>query len=234
MNLFYQQNIHGDTVHFDAEESRHIVRVLRRKSGDEVLVTDGMGKRLTCILNADHPKRCEAKIIHTELEERRDSCRIHLAVAPTKNISRYEWFLEKATEIGVDEITPIICRNSERNQVKIERLNKVLIAAMKQSLKVHLPVLHPAVSFNEFIKKAASEQKYIASIGSGNPVPIGEIYKKGKTNVVLIGPEGDFADEEVADAAKVNYLQISLGKSRLRTETAGVVACHTISLLENV
>ncbi|MBE9491864.1 MAG: RNA methyltransferase, partial [Bacteroidetes bacterium] len=155
----------------------------------------------------------------------------HLAIAPTKNINRFEWFLEKATEIGIDEISPIICDHSERKTLKTDRLNKILITAIKQSIKVYLPKLNSPLTFNEFIQKPCSSFKFIACIDEEHQLNLKKAYQKGKDVVIIIGPEGDFSREEIKLAKELKYLPISLGKSRLRTETAAIVACHTIQLL---
>jgi 16S rRNA (uracil1498-N3)-methyltransferase len=157
-----------------------------------------------------------------------------MAVAPTKNIDRFEWFLEKATEIGVDEITPLFCEHSEREIVKLQRLEKVLVSAMKQSLKAWLPILHPPVKFNEFVSKERKGQKFIGYCETGIESALSTIYIPGNDTVILIGPEGDFSKHEVDHATKSGFLPVSLGSSRLRTETAGIVACHSIGILNSL
>jgi 16S rRNA (uracil1498-N3)-methyltransferase len=156
---------------------------------------------------------------------------LHIAIAPTKSIERFEWFLEKATEIGIDEITPVLCENSERDKIKTDRLNKVLISAMKQSLKVHLPKLNQLIKLDNFIPDNFNGEKYIAHCKTNHKNHLKNIYHKGTNCLVLIGPEGDFGDNEIKLFSENNYKQVSLGNSRLRTETAGIAACHIVNLI---
>lgn len=232
MQLFYAPDIHPGIHHLSEEESKHCVKVLRYKTGDIIHFTDGKGILYHAELVSDNPKRCSAKIINTKKAEP-ENYKLHIAIAPTKNITRFEWFLEKATEIGIDEITPIICENSERETVKYNRLEKIIISALKQSLKTYLPKLNELESFNSFIVKEYTREKYIAYIDENYQLTLKSEYKKGSNVTILIGPEGDFSKKEVELAIQKGFNPISLGKSRLRTETAGVVACHTISLLND-
>jgi 16S rRNA (uracil1498-N3)-methyltransferase len=158
---------------------------------------------------------------------------IHMAVAPTKNIDRFEWFLEKATEIGVDEVTPLICEHSERRTIRHDRLNKVITAAVKQSLKAYHPVLNEMTPFDKFISEKIHGQLLIAHQEENEPVLLQQAYKNAPNVTILIGPEGDFSDDELKESLEAGYKCVSLGKSRLRTETAAVLACHTISLMNN-
>ncbi|HEY9115064.1 MAG TPA: RsmE family RNA methyltransferase, partial [Bacteroidales bacterium] len=167
-----------------------------------------------------------------EGDDRRD-CVLQIGIAPTKNNNRLEWFLEKATEIGIDTITPLICAHSERKEVKIDRLNKVITAAVKQSLKSFHPTLEHQQQFNSFIKKHFDGQKFIAYVDNENNLSLAKAYLPGNNALVLIGPEGDFSPEEIELAKKNGFIPINLGKSRLRTETAGVVACNTINLMNS-
>lgn len=231
MNLFYQPDITLPLHTLDPDESKHCIRVLRLKAGDNLSLTNGKGLHCEARIVVDDPRRCAVEITDSHQEEARAACRVHLAVAPTKNISRYEWFLEKATEIGVDEITPLICTNSERHVVKTERLQKVLIAAMKQSLKSFLPVLNQPVSFETLIRQASGNQNYIAYCSDQYRDLLKTSYQKGLDSLVLIGPEGDFSMHEIQLAIENKFKPVSLGKSRLRTETAGVVACHTLQMI---
>ncbi len=233
MNLFYSPNIIEPVTTLTEEESKHIIRVLRKSTGDTVFFTDGMGYNYKCTIIDANPKRCVIEIIEKSKGKDNRDYQIHIAIAPTKNIARFEWFLEKSTEIGIDTITPIICYHSERKEVKIDRLNKVITSAMKQSLKSHHPILHDKTKFSDLIKKTFDGQKFIAYIDKDVTLELSKAYNPGQDVIILIGPEGDFSPEEVEAAKSIGFIPVSLGKSRLRTETAGVVACHTISLLNS-
>ena len=171
------------------------------------------------------------KIVKTELNGGKPNFRVHIAIAPTKNIERIEWFLEKATEIGINRVTPLLCRFSERKEIKAERLEKVMISAMKQSLKAYLPQLDELTRFNEFIQQPFDGQKYIAHCDNQHRDLLRNKVIPGQNYLILIGPEGDFSTEEIELALKHGFQPVSLGESRLRTETAGLVACHTVNLL---
>lgn len=229
MHLFYAPNMITENT-LPEEESMHAVRVLRLQAGDEIVVVDGKGGWFTAAISNPHPKRCEFTVKNALYEYGKKGYKLHLAVAPTKNIERYEWFLEKATEIGVDEITPIICRYSERKVIKPERLEKLIISAAKQSLKAYFPILNSACTFDDFLKKYHASQQFIAHCYEEGKHTLQSTYQKNNDVIVLIGPEGDFSPEEVQKALAGRYVPVSLGNSRLRTETAGVVACHTIVL----
>jgi 16S rRNA (uracil1498-N3)-methyltransferase len=231
MNLFYAPFIEGNNFTLDEEESRHCIRTLRLAKDDTLHLTDGKGNLFETTIRDPHPKRCTVEVISVQKDYQKRDVKLHIAIAPTKNTARFEWFLEKATEIGIDEITPLICQHSERVQVRVERLEKVLIAAMKQSLKAYLPVLHEPVKFDHFVALPFDGQKFIASCETDLTHKLALQYRKGTNALILIGPEGDFSKEEIVLAEKSGFLPISLGKSRLRTETAGIVACHTINLL---
>ena len=231
MLLFYTPNISGNKHTLDKQESRHIIRVLRLQIGDVIHLTDGKGTLFEARISNDHDKRCEVVISNEIKDFGKRKARIHIAIAPTKNINRFEWFLEKATELGINEITPLICEHSERAVIKAERLNKVLIAAMKQSLKAYLPKLNPSVKFQKFIKDVRDEQKFIAYVDEGMTDHLKNAVKADTDALVLIGPEGDFSEQEVNLAAENGFQPISLGKSRLRTETAGIAACHILNLM---
>ena len=242
MNLFYSSSINSDIIHttLSEEESAHAIRVLRMQTGDPIFITDGKGMFYEGSISNPHPKKCEVKILRVINPPSKCSFNLTIAIAPTKNIDRFEWFLEKATEIGCDEIIPIQCRHSERTSIKTERLNKVLISAMKQCLKSELPCLHELTDFKKFISYAEnySGQKLIGHIPEldenefppKNPegVLLQSIYRKGENVLIVIGPEGGFSEEEIALAVKSGFTTISLGNSRLRVETAGVMACSVI------
>ena len=232
MNIFYTPNI-TDTKIFvlDENESKHAIKVLRLNQNDEICLVDGKGYFYTAKISVAHPKKCEVQILEKKAEENLKPS-IHIAIAPTKNNDRLEWFIEKTTEIGVTEISPIICEHSERKILKIERLEKRAIAAMKQSLKATLPIINEAVSFKTFIEKLpTTSEKYIAHCNEENQQHLKDVYTGGKNCIILIGPEGDFSTTEIELALKNGFTPISLGKSRLRTETAGVVVCNIINLL---
>ncbi|MHB9054859.1 MAG: 16S rRNA (uracil(1498)-N(3))-methyltransferase [Paludibacteraceae bacterium] len=228
--MFYCPDIRLSSV-LSEEESQHAVRVLRLQPGDEIELVDGAGGYYKAIITNPHPKHCEFEVRETFPEYGKRDFKLHIAIAPTKNIERLEWFIEKCTEIGIDQITPLLCRFSERKIIKPERLEKIIVSAAKQSLKAYFPVLNPMVSFREFIKKAYAEQKFIAHCYDSDKKLLQQLCPKSADIIIMIGPEGDFSLEEVQYAIENNYQPISLGKSRLRTETAGVAACHTVSLI---
>ncbi len=231
MQLFYSSDINPETefFSFDKEESKHIVRVLRKKENDIIHITNGKGFLFECEIISALEKKCEVKIIDNQFFE--SKCyHLHLAVAPTKMNDRYEWFLEKATEIGIDEITPIICEHSERKEIKSERFEKILLSAMKQSLQYYLPKLNPVISFSDFIKQKAEGQLYIAHCEETDKKELAkEVKSKGKITI-LIGPEGDFSQKEINLALTNGYIPVSLGNTRLRTETAGIYASAVVSI----
>ena len=233
MQLFFQPDIDESTqqIIFSREESKHIVKVLRRTEGALLKVTNGKGLLFTAQIITADIKQCVAKIIDTE-KEARPNYWLHLAVAPTKMNDRYEWFLEKATEIGIDEITPVICDHSERKVVKLDRYERVLQSAMKQSLHFRMPKLNEPVSFSEFINKDINAEKFIAHCEEDQPRILLQNAATALTDtLILIGPEGDFSPEEIKLALDNDFSPVSLGTSRLRTETAALVACHTINLI---
>lgn len=229
MQLFYNPFIDSSATQFDfsEEESKHIVKVLRKTEGDVLHITNGKGYMYKAKIIAAHPKRCKVEIVDSEKEPPK-MYHLHLAVAPTKLNDRFEWFLEKATEIGVHEITPIICDHSERKMIKKERLEKVIQSAMKQSLRAYLPQLNDALPYSEFLEKANSEQYFIAHCEPGEKVELKRCVAADKDIILLIGPEGDFSPNEIQMAKEKGYRPVSLGSYRLRTETAALVACTTV------
>lgn len=232
MQLFYQPDIseNDSQVIFPKEESRHIVKVLRKKEGDILHVTNGSGFLFKTEIILITAQQCIAKIIEVEAEEL-PGYHLHLAVAPTKMNDRYEWFLEKATEIGIQEITPVICEHSERKFVKSNRFERVLQSAMKQSLHFRIPKLNEPINVSEFIQSDIPGQKYIAHCEEDKKRnSLKSVLKPGERSTVLIGPEGDFSLAEIELALTNGWTPVSLGKSRLRTETAAIVACHTVAL----
>ncbi|MDR2854318.1 MAG: 16S rRNA (uracil(1498)-N(3))-methyltransferase [Prevotellaceae bacterium] len=232
MNLFYVPNLATVNV-LSEEESGHAVRVLRLAAGAVIDVTDGRGLLCKARISLPHPKHCAFDIVEQNIVPPPRPYKLQLAVAPTKNIDRFEWLVEKATEIGVDTITPIICRFSERKILKPERLEKIIVAAAKQSLNVHFPVLQEFTSFDKFLATAAASQSFIAHCYETETAkPLLKNCCQPRTDtLIMIGPEGDFSREEVLQAEKLDFVAVSLGSSRLRTETAGIVACDTVSFV---
>lgn len=237
MQLFYQENIE-DTVTeftFDKIESKHIIRVLRKKEGDILHLTNGKNQLFVGKIIVANDRKCKLRITEKKIVKTQRSYRVCIAIAPTKNNDRLEWFLEKATEIGVDEIYPIICEHSERKIIKKERLDKIVITAMKQSLQLQLPTLHDALSFKAFMALDHPNQKFIAYCERESDTSTRNSLKKAMQTqqdiCILIGPEGDFSPKEITLALKDNFIPVSLGATRLRTETAGIVAVHTIAVL---
>lgn len=229
MQLFYNPNINetSSEFSFDKEESKHIVKVLRKKESDILHVTNGLGYLFLTEIILATEKKCLVNIKKSTFYNPTDFY-IHLAVAPTKMNERYEWFLEKVTEIGVNEITPIICDHSERKIIKTERFGKIIESAMKQSNQFYLPKLNQPLTLKEFITKNTDGDLFIAHCEETEKTLLKDaIYPKNKYTI-LIGPEGDFSEKEIELALKNNYKPVSLGNTRLRTETAGVVACHSI------
>ena len=230
MYLFYTPHIAVSHC-LSEEESAHCVRVLRYTLGDEILLTDGQGTTYTARITNPHPKHCEFEILSSEKQEPNHAFRLHIAIAPTKNVERLEWMVEKCTEIGVDEITPILCRFSERKQLRTDRLEKIILSAAKQSLTPYLPKLNELTPYDELIRCATEQDRFIAHCYKNEKRELKDLIRKGNSVLVLIGPEGDFSEQEVQDALSLGFLPVSLGNSRLRTETAGVVACHTAVLM---
>lgn len=233
MPLYYSPEIKNNNHLLNKEESWHIAKVLRSRTGDIIQLTDGTGNIYEAQLVQVNPISCEVIILKTTRTHLQKSSYLHIAIAPTKNIDRFEWFLEKATEIGIEEITPLICDHSERKIVKLNRLEKVMISAMKQSLKAFLPLLNEPLIFNNLIQHSYPGQKFIAYCETGKGDMLHKLYQKGKDAIILIGPEGDFSPAEVESAKKMGFIPVSLGESRLRTETAGIVACQTINLMNS-
>jgi len=235
MQLFYNPNLNPNNTEFifDKEESRHIVRVLRKKEGDKLHLINGKGYLFYSEIISANDKKCVVKIISYQKKTKQWNYHLHIAIAPTKMNDRYEWFLEKATEIGIDEITPIICDNSERQIIKQERMQKVIVSAMKQSLKFRLPKFNKPVPFSEFIQNELDGVKFIAHCENTDKKTLNKQTKISENITILIGPEGDFSTKEITKALQLQYIPLSLGESRLRTETAGIVACNTVSVLKN-
>ena len=232
MHIFYTPDITQNTYTLNEEESKHCVRVLRLSTGTIINLVDGVGGFYTAEIIADHPKKVVLSILHTEQEYKKRNHYLHIAVAPTKNIDRLEWFLEKATELGIDEVTPIITDRSERRIVKDDRLNKVITSAVKQSIKAYHPKLNEATTFADFLKQPFEGEQLIAyCIDNTEKKFISDLVIPFQKYLVLIGPEGDFTPEEVDLALNKGFKPLTLGENRLRTETAALAACFEINYL---
>ena len=229
MQLFYNPNINKTTesFSFDKEESKHIIKVLRKKDTDILYVTNGLGFLFKTEITLASDNKCTVQIISFEKEATK-KFQLHLAVAPTKMNDRFEWFLEKATEIGINEITPIICDRSERKVLNAERFEKILLTAMKQSNVLHLPKLNNAITFKEFVKQKKEGLQLIAHCEETNKISLKSVLKPNTNVTLLIGPEGDFSEKEISLAIENNFIPVSLGNTRLRTETAAIVVCHSV------
>jgi len=233
MNLFYTPDIEPSHPQYflSEEESKHCVRVLRLVVGDKVQLIDGKGGLYIAEIKDAHPKRTILQVIDVQTGYNNRNHYLHIAIAPTKNIERLEWFLEKATEIGIDEISLIICQRSERKEAKVERLNKIITAAIKQSLKAYHPILNEPEPLSKLLLRKFDGQKFIAHCEDSDKISLKQdIIPKGKY-LILIGPEGDFSPKEIDDALNNNFKAITLGESRLRTETAALEACFEANFL---
>jgi 16S rRNA (uracil1498-N3)-methyltransferase len=229
MHAFFVSHIsiNESTFYLSEEESKHACRVLRLKIDDKIQVLDGKGNDFLCVIKDNNQKKCEVEVI-SFITEPKPKNEIHIAIAPTKNTDRLEWFLEKSTEIGLTEVSFIICENSERKQIKIDRLEKIIISAMKQSQRKFLPLINNIISFKDFVHKYPKAA--IAHCYDGNKKTLTDVYKSNNYPI-LIGPEGDFSLSEIEFAKMKHYDFITLGKNRLRTETAGIFACVEARLL---
>lgn len=229
MELFFDPGFNGNGI-LSENESKHCVNVLRHKTGDTITVSDGKGHYYTCTIINAHHKRCELKLVEKKHFKAPDF-KLHLAVVPTKSIDRFEWLIEKAMELGITELTPLLSHHSERKKIRTDRIERVVVAAMKQSLKAYMPIINELTPFDKFLKQNKCDDNFIAHCYDTDKKPLKIAYQAGQDCTLCIGPEGDFSEKEVYDATQLGYHPVSLGTSRLRTETAGVVACHTIHLL---
>jgi len=234
MQLFYNATLDTSISQFvfDAEESRHVIKVLRKKEGDILHITNGKGYIFEAEIIDPNSKKCKAQIVST-IKKHPKRYWFHMVVAPTKSNDRFEWFLEKATEIGVSEITPIICNRSERKTVKQERIQKVVQAAMKQSLQAFLPKVNNAMTYDQFIEKQHSGLLFIAHCDEGERADLKRRVAADTDITILIGPEGDFSGKEIKMAYEKGFVPVSLGQNRLRTETAGIVACTVVNTINS-
>lgn len=231
--IFYCPDIRTNPQMPDAE-SQHCARVLRMKENDSLFITDGKGFFYRAQLLQANPKSCIVSI-EEEIPQHKDwNFDLHIAFAPTKNLDRIEWFVEKATEIGIDALSPLKCRYSERKNINNARIEKIMVSAMKQSQKSRLPQFDEMIKFEEFIKQPFSGQKFIAHCYDSIKTPLAKACKKNTNTLILIGPEGDFSEEEVEKSIEHGFTPISLGNSRLRTETAALVACHTVHVINQL
>lgn len=230
--MFYSSEINENSksFFFNREESKHIIKVNRLGEGDTIYVTNGKGILFTTKITLASDTKCTVEIIDFK-KAGEQTYKLHLAVAPTKMNERYEWFLEKATEIGISEITPIICERSERKVINSERFEKIILSAMKQANQFYLPKLNAATTFLEFMAKNNDSQKFIAHCEDNQKQSLKNELKINQDVTLLIGPEGDFSTKEIELALQNNFRPITLGASRLRTETAAIVACHSVAFL---
>jgi 16S rRNA (uracil1498-N3)-methyltransferase len=230
MDLFYCPEISGPEIILPEEESKHCIRVLRLRKNDTIYLTDGKGILSRALLLEPDPGKTRVKIIDSTVDYRKRKYRLHIALAPTKSSERFEWFLEKATEIGIDEITPLICSRSERETINIQRGERILISAMKQSQRAYLPLLHQTCNLRKLLSEVNAKSKIITHCNTSDLPLISEKFVNGDPVVILIGPEGDFTMDEVEIASANGFAGASLGPFVYRTETAGVMACHAFNL----
>jgi len=232
MQIFYAPDITGNTYTLDEKESKHCIRVLRMTKGSSVRLIDGIGNLYEGIVSDPDLKKCVISVSEVINDFEKRNYKLHIAISPLKNPERFEWFIEKSVEIGVDEITPLICRNTEKTGIKAERVNNLIISAMKQSLKATKTILNEPCLFSSFINRTFIGIRMIAHCNdSFKRIKISEVYSINENATILIGPEGDFSVDEIENASEKGFNPVHLGRSRLRTETAGVVACHSIYLL---
>jgi 16S rRNA (uracil1498-N3)-methyltransferase len=231
MHLFYTPDI-DKSNELPEEEAQHCTRVLRLTEGDEIMLADGKGNFHKAVITLASNKYCLFNVVETKAQEPLWHGRLHIAVGATKNMDRNEWFAEKATEIGIDELTFLNCRYSERRVIKMERIEKIVVSAVKQSLKARVPKLNEMTDFSKFLSHIGGGQKFIAHCyDDQEKIMLKDVLKPGEEATILIGPEGDFSEEEVKAAKDAGFVAVSLGNSRLRTETAALVACHTFNLI---
>jgi 16S rRNA (uracil1498-N3)-methyltransferase len=233
MLLFYAPDI-AINPQLPEAEAQHCLKVLRMQQGDTIQLTDGNGCFYRAEIAEANPKQCRLKLLEAISQKPSWKVKLEIALAPTKNLDRIEWFAEKATEIGIDAIRFLRCRFSERKEMKTERIRKILVSAMKQSEKAWLPELQEITDFQTFIRKNFDGQKFIAHCHPGEKIPLAQAYSKNENALILIGPEGDFGEDEVAAAKAQEFIPVSLGESRLRTETAALTACQTVHVINQL
>ena len=234
MNLFYLPEFEqGNSYQLSDEESRHLIKVLRGKDGDTVHLTDGKGNLALARLNVDSKRSVKVDIVTIERIER-PAPGLTIAISPVKSPARWEWFLEKSTELGVAYIQPIICERTEKHNFKGERVEKIILAAMKQSNRFYLPQINQPIPFSQYLQNEFNGQKFIAHCDEGKKINLYDNVKQGLDISFLIGPEGDFTENEIMQSIAVGYQPVSLGKYRLRTETAGIVVCQTFNFVNRL
>jgi 16S rRNA (uracil1498-N3)-methyltransferase len=231
MHIFYSPHIDKNNFYLDEEESKHAVKVLRLKETETIIVVDGKGGFYEAEIAKADPKKCLLKLIQFTENYGKRNFFIHIAIAPTKNIDRIEWFVEKSVEIGVDKISFIQCQRSERKHINSERIEKIAVSAMKQSLKAYLPQIQKLTPLKDFLNSSLEEQRFIGHLEEGEKKDLQNAVQKGGKYCILIGPEGDFSPEEISLSKSKGFIPVNLGASRLRTETAGMVACHILNLV---
>ncbi len=226
MQLFYSNNQEAGLFTFDEKESKHIITVLRHKAGDKIYVTNGSGNVYEAKIINENQRQCIAEVTGAIPSMKKHDYYLHIAIAPTKSSDRMEWFVEKSVELGIDEISPVICEHSERKKINKERLQRIAMSAMKQSFKSHITKINDITSFSDFVKRSFDGKKFIAQMDSEKgSEKLSAHYLKNENALFLIGPEGDFSKDEINIAIDNNFLSVTLGHSRLRTETAGITAC---------
>jgi 16S rRNA (uracil1498-N3)-methyltransferase len=236
MQLYFTYKIENNYAFLDEEEMQHAVKTLRKKQGDRLHLMDGKGNFYEAEISEIAKREVKLRILSTKPTVLPWNFDLHLAVAPTKNADRLEWMLEKVVEMGINSYTPLLCRHSERKQLRVDRLEKIAMAAAKQSQKSILPKINELTDFEKFVRSCNADQRYIAHCQSDDLEPLRNAFKfsPGTSVLVLIGPEGDFSPDEVALAVSLGFKAVGLGKSRLRTETAGIAACHTLQLFGDI
>lgn len=232
MQIFYAPGIEGNTWRLDEKESWHSVRVLRMKKDTNVRIIDGKGNLYEGVIINPDPRKCEIEVVRITRDFEKRPYHLHIGISPLKNPDRFEWFVEKSVEIGIDEITPVICRNTEKRSIKHDRINGIIISAMKQSVKAGITKLNETADLEQFTRAGLNGRKLIANCSENHKrISIWDAYEKNNDVVILIGPEGDFTPDEITLAVKTGFVPVHMGKSRLRSETAGVAACHSIYFL---
>jgi len=234
MQLFYNSeiNLNDNDLIISDSEHHHITKVLRKKINNKVFLTNGKGYLFETVISEINSKHTHLNIINSNKKPPMDYS-LNIAIAPTKKIDRFEWFLEKVIEIGVSSVTPLICKYNERKSLNYARLNKIALSAMKQSLQTYLPKIEPIVTIKEYIESNQCKQKYIAHCKNSKKTHLSKIIKRKTNSSIIIGPEGGFTDDEISLAMEYNFIPVSLGNNRLRTETAGITSCHTFSDVNN-
>jgi 16S rRNA (uracil1498-N3)-methyltransferase len=232
MQIFYAPDIEGNEYTLGETESHHCIRVLRMKAGSELTIIDGKGSIFSAVILKPDTKACVVSVTGRSRDLQKRDYRLHIAISPLKNPDRFEWFIEKSVELGVDEITPLICDNTEKPRIRQERIQNLIISAMKQSLKSTLPVLGEPGSFRDFVSAHRQGCRMIAHCDqSKKRSGIFDVYTKGTDALILVGPEGDFSNAEISLAVETGFIPVHLGNSRLRSETAGIAACHSVYFL---